>query len=87
MRPRSTIWIRSRASSQGEVPIDTKKLIHHACAVSPGATYWKSQRSRSPWRAFSFAFHQLTQAIQLLHVGVCTTTAPDVGGKPVFKKG
>jgi len=29
----------------------------------PGATSWKSHHSRSRWREFSFAFHQLTQAI------------------------
>jgi len=44
-------------------PCSPKSLSTMLAPFPLGATSWKSHHSRSRWREFSFAFHQLTQAI------------------------
>ena len=46
------------------VALLVEKLIHHARAISPGATTYRCRRPRSAWRDFKFVFNQVTRAIE-----------------------
>ncbi|MGA7765529.1 MAG: transposase [Candidatus Sulfotelmatobacter sp.] len=56
----------SRAWVYGKllVALLTQKLIRIGAIFPPGATYSQRTRPTSPWREFSFALHQIQQAIE-----------------------
>jgi hypothetical protein len=45
-------------------PYSLRNLSSTLVPFPPGDTHWHTKRLRSRWREFSFAFHQITAAIQ-----------------------
>ena len=46
------------------VTLLTEKLIRNAGSLSPGDSSWHANVLPSRWREFSFAFHQITKALE-----------------------